>query len=235
MQEYNANSECAFILCIVTNLMARVHEKIIQAGEICYVDASASFDPLNTSITLLYTSCAAGALPLGLFIMSDETESTLENALNLLKTILPQNAFYGHGPQIGPMIFLMNNSKAEQNALRLCWPKGIRLLCIFHFLQAFWRWLHDSKHEIDKNDRAPIMKKMRKILYASSDLEMNMHYSEFRQIVHDYPQLENHLEYLWKQREEWALSFCIGLPMRGNNTNNYIERSFGIMKDIIFV
>ena len=60
LQEYNASTGKAFILCVVTNLMARVHEKILQAGEICYMDVSASFDPLNTSITLLYTSCTVG-------------------------------------------------------------------------------------------------------------------------------------------------------------------------------
>ena len=75
------NSKNAFILCIVTNLMARVHEKIRQAGEICYMDASAAFDPLNTSITLLYTSCAIGALPLEVFFTSDELEITLEKAV----------------------------------------------------------------------------------------------------------------------------------------------------------
>lgn len=90
LQEYDAGTGKAFILCIVTNLMAQVHERVIQAGEICYMDASASFDPLNNSITLLYTSCAVGALPLGLFITSDELEVTLEKAViiiisNLLK------------------------------------------------------------------------------------------------------------------------------------------------------
>jgi hypothetical protein len=62
-------------------MMCRVHEQIPQAGELCYVDASASFEPLNTSITLLYTSCAVGALPLGLLITSDESEVTLEKAV----------------------------------------------------------------------------------------------------------------------------------------------------------
>ena len=51
------------------------------------MDASASFDPLNTSITLLYTSCAASALPLGLFITSDELEITLEKAVCNLITV----------------------------------------------------------------------------------------------------------------------------------------------------
>ncbi|CAB4475840.1 hypothetical protein RhiirA1_472693 [Rhizophagus irregularis] len=94
-QEYDSRSGKVFILCVVTSLMSRVHEKILQSSEICYMDASASFEPLNTSITLLYISCAVGVLPLGLFITSDELEITLEKALNLLKSILSQHAFYG--------------------------------------------------------------------------------------------------------------------------------------------
>ena len=81
LQEYDARVGKAFILCIVTSLMCRVHEKVSQAGELCYMDASASFEHLNTPITLLYTSCAASALPLGLFITSDELKITLERAV----------------------------------------------------------------------------------------------------------------------------------------------------------
>jgi len=84
LQQYDANTGKAFILCVVTNLMAHVHEKILQAGEICYMDASASFDSLNNSITLLYTSCVVGALPLGIFITSDEFEVTLEKAVIII-------------------------------------------------------------------------------------------------------------------------------------------------------
>ena len=44
-------------------------------------------------LSLLYTSCFIGALPLDLFLASDEAEVTNENAINLLKAILPENAF----------------------------------------------------------------------------------------------------------------------------------------------
>ena len=57
----------------------------------------------------------------------------------MLKTILPLYAFYGCGPQTGPILFLTDDSNAERNALELCYPKAIRLLCTFHLLQAFWR------------------------------------------------------------------------------------------------
>ncbi|GES92231.1 hypothetical protein GLOIN_2v1883854 [Rhizophagus clarus] len=235
LQEYDARTGKSFILCIVTGLMSRIHEKVPQAAEICYVDASASFEPLNTSITLLYTSCAIGALPLGLIVTSDELEITLEKAFNMLKTILPPHAFYGCGPQTGPILFLTDDSSAERNALELCFPKTIRLLCTFHILQAFWRWLHDSKHHIKKEDRVSIMTKMKKILYALLSTEMDAFYHEFKQeFYHSYPQLQKHFELLWERRCLWALSYRSGLPTRGNNTNNYVEKSFGILKDIVF-
>ena len=124
LQEYDVHVEKAFILCVMTNLMCRVHKKVLQAAELCYMDVSASFDPFNSSITLLYTSCAAGALLLGLFITSDKLEITLEKSINLLKMILPSYAFFGCGPEVGPIVFLTNDSSAERNALEICWPKG---------------------------------------------------------------------------------------------------------------
>src|SRR6266498_2596365 len=110
---------------------------ILFIGEICYMDASASFEPLNTSITLFYTSCAVGALPIALFVTSDELKITLEKAINLLKTILPPYAFFGRGSQIGLMVFMTDDSSVECNVLELCWLQEIRLLCTFHILQAF--------------------------------------------------------------------------------------------------
>ena len=165
------------------------------------MDASASFEPLNTSVTLFYTSCAMGALPIALFVTSDEFEVTLERAINLLKTLFPPHAFFGRGSQIGPMVFMTNDSSSERNTLERCWPQGIRLLCTFHILQAFWRWLYDSKHHINKEDRTKIMKKMKEILYASSISKMETYYNEFKQSFYcSYPLLKKHFELLWGRR-----------------------------------
>ena len=63
---------------------------------------------------------------------------------------------------------------------------------------------------------------------------MDTHCDEFKQKFYNYLKLRSHFELLWERRQFWALSFRLRLPMRGNNTNNYVERSFGIMKDIVF-
>lgn len=79
------------------------------------------------------------------------------------------------------------------------------------------------------------MAKMKLILYAQSKLEMDKHYYEFKQSFYQcYPQLRKHFELLWERHFFWALSFRTELHIRSNNTNNYVERSFGILKDIVF-
>ncbi len=87
------------------------------------MDASSLFEPLNTSITLLYTSCEISVLPLGLFITSDELEITLKKALNLFKIIFLQHAFFGYGSKVNPKVFLTDDSSAKCNTLELYWPE----------------------------------------------------------------------------------------------------------------
>ena len=54
---------------------------------------------------------------------------------------------------MAPRLFMADDDAAEKGALQNQWPDSTQLLCIFHFLQAMWRWLWDSKHEIKKDDR----------------------------------------------------------------------------------
>lgn len=76
---------------------------------------------------------------------------------------------------------------------------------------------------------------MKKILYVLTEPEMDNHYQDFKHnFFHLYSQLQKHFDLLWKQRQLWALSFRLMLLIRGNNTNNYIECSFSILKNIIF-
>ena len=64
---------------------------------------------------------------------------------------------------------------------------------------------------------------------------MKTHYHELKDTYYQqYPLFRKHYELLWNRRRDWAYSFRSGLLLRGNHTNNYIERSFGLLKDIIF-
>ena len=80
-----------------------------------------------------------------------------------------------------------------------------------------------------------VISDFKKILYGNSEDIMNSEYQKFQLQWYDkYPKLKRHCLILWERREFWAVSFRDGILTRGNHTNNYVERSFGIIKDIIF-
>ncbi|CAG8842210.1 21837_t:CDS:2, partial [Gigaspora margarita] len=169
MQPYiaptNADPGQPFILVIVTNLMKRCHS-LQQAGELIYMDTTAGLDDLNTSLTVLSTNTSIGSLPLATILTSDETTSTFSEALNRLKRILPITAFNNRGPIIGPEVIMTDNCKAERIALHNTWNKATLLLCVFHFLQAMWRWLRDGKNGVNMDDRVIIIEHLKRMEWA---------------------------------------------------------------------
>ncbi len=79
------------------------------------------------------------------------------------------------------------------------------------------------------------MDKMKEVLYAKMVTKMETRYQELKDTYYQYYLLlRKHYELLWNRQRDWAHSFRSGLLIRENNTNNYIERSFGLLKDIIF-
>jgi len=48
-----------------------------------------------------------------------------------------------------------------------------------------------------------------------------------------YEQFSNYLDKLWDRKEEWCLAYRLDVVNRGNNTNNYAEATFRVIKDII--
>lgn len=83
----------------------------------------------------------------------------------MVKEVLGDCAFYGRGE---PQSFITDNCDAERKALAKTWPTSQRFLCIFHILQQIWRWLLDSKHGIQKNNRQELMAAMKSLVYAKS-------------------------------------------------------------------
>ena len=121
------------VLAICTPIMRRTHQYVQQSRDIVFVDATSSFDRQNTSIFLLSTVTPGGAVPLGVIVTSDEQEETITEGLRSLASILPENAFFGEGPQIGPSLVMIDDSSAERNALSATWKSATTLLCTFHF------------------------------------------------------------------------------------------------------
>ena len=92
------------------------------------------------------TSSPCGGLPLGDAITSDENERTIKNFLQLLLKVLPEGSFYGS--KNGPKVVITDYSNTKRAAISQTWPNAHLLLCVFHFLQSNWTWLHEGKNKI---------------------------------------------------------------------------------------
>lgn len=145
------------------------------------------------------------------------------------------HAFYNNA-ESGPKVVITDNCAAEKNALELCFPKIRLLLCIFHVLQAIWRYLWKSEHGVEKNHRNTIFQAFKRALYAEKETDFNLYFTQMmeNEILKKYPKVRDYFKEYNVCKKDWALCFRTDLPIRGNNTNNYAESTMRILKEKIF-
>ena len=223
-------------IAICDAFQRRVHKMVPQSGELMMMDATSNVDRSDTKIFNLMCPSSAGGMPLATLVTTREDNQTIEFGLELLKSILPSYAFYGRGPALGPAVTLTDDSDSERKALRAAWPQMILLLCQFHLLQALWQYLWAGSHKIEKEDRARLLKLVRKLVYsdteelfnaAECDMKSNATYKK-------YPAFQAHIEEdVLPRKDSWSLLSRIRekLPTSSVNTTNYVESSFRWTKE----
>ena len=167
----------------------------------------------------MYLICPtpAGGLPLGTVITTREDEATIDAALDLYSSILPEKACFGRGSN-GPKIIMTDDGTAERNAISKQWPNVVLLLCVFHLLQAFWRWLWDSKNKIDKANRPTIFNSFKAVLYAANDADFKLKEKDLLKhpVVTKYENLLSRIKKdILPRKEEWSLATRF--------TNNFVQ------------
>lgn len=218
-------------IAIITPIMRRAHSMEFSE-EIVFVDSSGSCDQANTVVTFLFGSSKIGGIPLGCVMHSNQTEVDYIKALESFKTLLGPEGF---NRKKYPQIFMTDDSAAERNALRKVFPESKLLLCIFHVTQAVWRWLWSSYNKIQKNDRQHLMKLFQDVVYSSTDIECELAMKSLLKdtVTKKYNNFFKYTEQLWNRKTEWCLCSRASLTTRGHNTNNTVEASIRIFKDIV--
>ena len=226
------------ILAICSPIMYRAHKYIQQSSELVFMDATSSLDRFSCPTYILSTGSAAGAVPLGVFVVSNETASTITDGLDLLKSIMPSDAFFGKGGNAGPTLFLTDELASQRQALRKVWPNARQLLCLFHYLQRWWKWLWEAKQGVNIDDRKVIMEFVRKLVYAETleDLRrfLSHELKDPSSKIVKYPNVLKRVKEMQDNEEQWAIAYRSELCIRGKHTNNYSEASVRILKDRVF-
>jgi len=112
------------------------------------------------------------------------------------------------------------------------------LLCIFHVLQAAWRWLWDAKRNgIKIDDRQECFSYISQMLYCLTEHDCMEAFTtaSLSAVAQKYANFQKYLSDLYEDpKNSWALYRRQELPTRGNNTNNTIESAFRVLKDKVF-
>ena len=228
-----------FIIVACDSLSRRVCEYLPQAADLVMMDATSSLDRCDTKFFRLICPSPVGGLPIGWMLLSCEKEDLLCEALELFKSVLPQNAFFKRGANTGPRIFLSDDCQSEANSIEKCFPQSSHLLCQWHLKQAIWRWLWAAKHGINKSDRQELFKLFNSLVMAQSRTEFESALEALmgNDKVQKYFNFIQHLDKNYLNRvHKWATYHRVENQLRthSNNTNNICENNFRVLKDVTF-
>ena len=223
------------IIGICTPLMKRVHSHIRQSSELVFVDSTGCLDMNSCRVFVLMTNCCAGGLPLGLLVTTSEAESVVAAGLQLLQTLLPDDAFFGRG-SAGPFYFMTDDCLAERNALKQVFPTSVTLLCKFHVLWAAWRWLWNNNSGIPASSRTHLYNLIHRAVSAKTGDELA---GAFTSLFNDetanmHDRFMDYAKKLVEKSELWSSCYRDDVALRGHSTNNTVESSMRILKDRIF-
>jgi len=231
--EYQASGACVsitrepFTVAILTPIMQRAHQ-LPTAEEIAFADSTASCDADNHVITFILVLSPHGAVPAGVIITAGQSQQDYVAGFSALNQLLNSRGFHGKGH---PNVIITDDSAAERTALSTVWPASLLLLCHFHVMQALWRWLWDTKHNIAKEDRKPLMQSFRAVLYSPDKIEAAELFNDLVQLADLYENFQQHVQTLWERRAEWCLAWRNVPQIRGHHTNNYAEITVRLFKD----
>jgi hypothetical protein len=164
----------------------------------------------------------------GVIILTSEASKIIKLGLELWKKLLPPNELGNRGIN-GPKVFMSDDS-----ALHEVFPKATLLLCIFHVLQATWRYLWDSNHGIPLKFRLILYSGIKKMVYAENNDELNISFNKILQypLTNEFLRFRTYVERLFERKSEWSIYLRVNLITRGQN-NNISEAGVKIMKDVV--
>ncbi|GFY44584.1 SWIM-type domain-containing protein [Trichonephila inaurata madagascariensis] len=188
-----------YFVVICTPIMMRAHKVIPQTAEMVLVDVLQDVE--KKLITYLFTTpTLAGDLPIAAIVADCEELGVFEEALTLLKKILPHNSFYS---QQMPKVFLTHEDIKEREYLKKEFPLSQMFFCQFRFLKSVWNWLSDEQHDISPDDKEEIYFMIKELMSTTSEDDAVYKYLMllfYRRVLKD-EKLRMYCENLWEKKK----------------------------------
>lgn len=209
-----------FNIAISTPLMTRIRKHFKSDCHNSFVDSSGSVDVNGLTVTFIMIATFIGALPIGVIVTAARTGYTYGKGFvafrKLTENIDPDTSWKS-------TIGMTDDDDGLREGLKQALEDITLLLCIFHILQAVWRWVNSNESEIEKDHRTVIYNLFSACLYAKDfethsrckvDLYSSPHFNE---------SCREYFDKKFKKVKFWALCYRKKLLTHGNDTNNYSE------------
>ncbi|XP_076042606.1 uncharacterized protein LOC143026316 isoform X2 [Oratosquilla oratoria] len=223
------------VVALCSPLMQRVHEQIVQSGDIVFVDETRYGDKLHLFVSL--NKCSAGGLPLGIVITSSGSEKSISAGFELLKTLLPTSAFGGRGVVAGPAVIMTDDASGVRSALATVFPNSVVLINEFHILLSVWTWVWNSKNQIARQDRSVLYYLVKDLVYAPTLYDLNVTFDNLtaNSTAMRYNNFLQYVTHLFSRSQLWSSAFRQNINVHGLTTSEIVQSSMKALKDKVFL
>jgi hypothetical protein len=223
-------TEEPFSVVVLTPIMLRAHE-LPEAGRVCFIDSSASSpscgggDSQHATVTFLLTTCAAGAVPLGVVVTASQAEDGYASGFRRLR----ETGLASFGGNGYPLIFVTDESAAIRNALRSVWPESQRWICSFQIALSTWRWLWDAENLVAIYDRPVLTAALRGLMMSVTpeQAEASYYAAMSSAMARKYPQWCSRMRAYWERKDDW----CAAWRPRDYQLSRFGEVSIRLFRD----
>ena len=95
-------------------------------------------------------------------------------------------------------------------------------------------WLCEKKNRVHADHRSQILSLMKLLIHGEmEDISERTDDILKHRLFEKYPNAKRYLQDVLDLKESWVLAYQNSIPIRRNNTNNYVEGQFLIIKDEI--
>ena len=204
------------------------HEKMktvfAMFPELLMVDATYKLLDLKMPVYVLLAVNGHGLSEIvGLFIVADETEITIESAVECFKK---HNSAWEK-----TKVVISDKDFTERNVFSKCFPGVILQICLFHTLRTFKREITMEKRGITSGERNRCLEILTKISYSSSPEEYQLNLDLLKSTKIDSV-VTYFLENWDPIKEQWVTCFKDTAFNLGETTNNHLESMNSKIKSV---
>ena len=220
------------VLTVITKEMKQAYISINPS--IIQIDTTYQFEVSGYKLCcIVYLNAATGRGEVGMMaFMEDESWDAYDFAFRTFKECICED----------PSVIMIDKDFSELKALSLVFIQSTILLCWFHVLKWMKGIIHTAMTDLDH--QSMIMESFRGLLYAHDAEIFQAELEEWYKVIDGvevrigsgekkhYASLKDYYDKNWGSCEEmWAKHWRKKLPGMGSeNTNNRVERAFGVMK-----